>query len=146
MTEPGKFDPRHSGELLKHMDKQNEILMEAYRSMLHELQKLQVEEEMLMRKLYEVMSIRSSTKQPPLPLTSVERKGQGGKHCRMKTTPTHPIIVKELNSPLMKSIQIMRNSNDNSCWTQITYSIKRKEKHGSCHTLTLTIPDAVESA
>ncbi|XP_045823074.1 uncharacterized protein LOC123915854 isoform X1 [Trifolium pratense] len=63
MTEPGKFDPRHSGELLKHMDKQNEILMEAYRSMLHELQKLQVEEEMLMRKLYEVMSIRSSTKQ-----------------------------------------------------------------------------------
>ncbi|XP_045823077.1 uncharacterized protein LOC123915854 isoform X2 [Trifolium pratense] len=63
MTESGKFDPRHSGELLKHMDKQNEVLMEAYRSMLHELQKLQVEEEMLMRKLYEVMSIRSSTKQ-----------------------------------------------------------------------------------
>ncbi|GAU42906.1 hypothetical protein TSUD_86440 [Trifolium subterraneum] len=61
--EPGKFDPRHSGELLKHMDKKNEILMEAYRSMLHELQKLQVEEEMLMRKLYEVMSVHSSTKQ-----------------------------------------------------------------------------------
>ncbi|KAK2382930.1 hypothetical protein QL285_070437 [Trifolium repens] len=63
MMEPGKFDPRHSGELLKHMDKQNEVLMEAYRSMLHELQKLQVEEEMLMRKLYEVMSVHSSTKQ-----------------------------------------------------------------------------------
>ncbi|RYQ93115.1 hypothetical protein Ahy_B09g099381 [Arachis hypogaea] len=41
---------------LRHMDKQNEILMEAYRSMLHESQKLQVEEEMLMHKLYEVMS------------------------------------------------------------------------------------------
>jgi len=26
----------------RHMDKQNEVLMEAYRSMLHELQKLQV--------------------------------------------------------------------------------------------------------
>lgn len=78
--EPGKFDPRHSGELLKynslllvlftiwiscccccffslnwfwidsismflvnrHMDKQNEVLIEAHRSMLHQLQKLQV--------------------------------------------------------------------------------------------------------
>ncbi|XP_020208484.1 uncharacterized protein LOC109793425 [Cajanus cajan] len=50
------FDPRHTGELLKHMDRQNEVLMEAYRSMLHELQKLQIEEEMLMRKMYEVTS------------------------------------------------------------------------------------------
>ncbi|PNX79550.1 hypothetical protein L195_g035536, partial [Trifolium pratense] len=48
MTESGKFDPRHSGELLKHMDKQNEVLMEAYRSMLHELQKLQ---EMAIRRI-----------------------------------------------------------------------------------------------
>ncbi|XP_004505068.1 uncharacterized protein [Cicer arietinum] len=61
--ESGKFDPRNSGELLKHMDKQNEVLMEAYRSMLHEMQKLQVEEEMLMRKLYEVMSVHGLTKQ-----------------------------------------------------------------------------------
>ncbi|KAK7362845.1 hypothetical protein VNO77_04969 [Canavalia gladiata] len=60
--EPGKFDTGHCGELLKHMDKQNEVLMEAYRSMLHELQKLQVEEEMLMRKLYEVMSTHGLTK------------------------------------------------------------------------------------
>ncbi|KAK2429296.1 hypothetical protein P8452_42951 [Trifolium repens] len=60
--EPGKFDPGHSGELLKHMDKQNEVLMETYRSMLHELQKLQVEEEMLMRKLYEVMPVHGLTK------------------------------------------------------------------------------------
>ncbi|KAK2375410.1 hypothetical protein QL285_076301 [Trifolium repens] len=60
--EPRKFDPGHSGELLKHMDKQNEVLMEAYRSMLHELQKLQVEEEMLMRKLYEVMPVHGLTK------------------------------------------------------------------------------------
>ncbi|TKY49893.1 hypothetical protein E2542_SST27342 [Spatholobus suberectus] len=56
------FDPRHTGELLNHMDKQNEVLMEAYRSMLHELQKLQVEEEMLMRKMYQVMSAHGLTK------------------------------------------------------------------------------------
>ncbi|KAL1298848.1 hypothetical protein AAHE18_18G062600 [Arachis hypogaea] len=41
--EPGRFDPTYSSELLKHMDKQNEILMEAYRSMLHESQKLQLD-------------------------------------------------------------------------------------------------------
>ncbi|KAL9321587.1 hypothetical protein ACSQ67_009640 [Phaseolus vulgaris] len=50
------FDPRHTGELVKHMDRRNEVLMEAYRSMFHELRKLQVEEEMLMRKMHEVMS------------------------------------------------------------------------------------------
>ncbi|CAL5206248.1 unnamed protein product [Lathyrus oleraceus] len=61
--EAAKFEPKYSGELLKHMDKQNEVLMETYRSMLHELQKLQVEEEMLMRKLYEVMSVHGLTKQ-----------------------------------------------------------------------------------
>ncbi|WVY99698.1 hypothetical protein V8G54_025768 [Vigna mungo] len=55
------FDPRHTGELLKHMDRQNEVLMEAYRSMFHELRKLQVEEEMLMRKMNEVMSTHSVT-------------------------------------------------------------------------------------
>ncbi|MED6130644.1 hypothetical protein PIB30_002760 [Stylosanthes scabra] len=58
----GNFDPAHSAELLKHLDKQNEVLMEAYRSMLHESQKLQVEEEMLMHKLYEVMSAHGLAK------------------------------------------------------------------------------------
>ncbi|QCD95338.1 hypothetical protein DEO72_LG6g30 [Vigna unguiculata] len=56
------FDPRHTGELLKHIDRQNEVLMEAYRSMFHELRKLQVEEEMLMRKMHEVMSTHGLTK------------------------------------------------------------------------------------
>ncbi|KAK7327866.1 hypothetical protein VNO77_21959 [Canavalia gladiata] len=56
----------------RHMDKQNEVLMETYRSMLNELQKLQVltvpfdqfavEEEMLMHKLYELMSVHGLTK------------------------------------------------------------------------------------
>ncbi|XP_039114765.1 uncharacterized protein LOC120250069 [Dioscorea cayenensis subsp. rotundata] len=50
------MDPRNSAEMFKHLEKQNEALMETYRVMSHELHKLQVEEEMLMRKLYELMS------------------------------------------------------------------------------------------
>ncbi|KAK4416324.1 hypothetical protein Salat_2457900 [Sesamum alatum] len=49
------MDPKHSGDMLKHLEKQNELLMDAYRSMSHELHRLQVEEEMLMRKYYEFM-------------------------------------------------------------------------------------------
>ncbi|KAK4285290.1 hypothetical protein QN277_002010 [Acacia crassicarpa] len=54
--EPKQLDPKHSAELLKHLDKQNEFLQDSYKLMFTELQKLQVEEEMLMRKLYEAMS------------------------------------------------------------------------------------------
>jgi hypothetical protein len=50
------MDPKHSAEVSKHLDKQNQALMETYRAMSHELHKLQVEEETLMRKLYELMS------------------------------------------------------------------------------------------
>ncbi|KZV56822.1 hypothetical protein F511_33141 [Dorcoceras hygrometricum] len=50
------MDPKHSGDLFKHLEKQNELLMDAYRSMSHELHRLQVEEEMLMRKYYEYMA------------------------------------------------------------------------------------------
>ncbi|KAL3813680.1 hypothetical protein ACJIZ3_014948 [Penstemon smallii] len=50
------MDPKHSGEIFKHLEKQNELLMDAYRSMSHELHRLQVEEEMLMRKYYEFMA------------------------------------------------------------------------------------------
>ncbi|KAI4313178.1 hypothetical protein L6164_026177 [Bauhinia variegata] len=60
--DPGRLDPNHSGEIFKHLDKQNELLGEAYKSMLNEVQKLQVEEEMLMRKLYEIMSAQGLTK------------------------------------------------------------------------------------
>ncbi|XP_014501764.1 uncharacterized protein LOC106762388 isoform X1 [Vigna radiata var. radiata] len=66
------FDPRHTGELLKHMDRQNEVLMEAYRSIFHELRKLQVEEEMLMRKMHEIVlphgvTARVDKKEPVAP-------------------------------------------------------------------------------
>ncbi|XP_038903424.1 uncharacterized protein LOC120090017 [Benincasa hispida] len=56
------MDPKHTGEILKHLEKQDEFLMDAYRSMSHELHKLQVEEEMLMRKFYEIMSAHGLTK------------------------------------------------------------------------------------
>ncbi|KAL3753872.1 hypothetical protein ACJRO7_001163 [Eucalyptus globulus] len=56
------MDAKYSGETLKHLEKQNELLMDAYRSMSHELHKLQVEEEMLMRKFYELMSAQGLTK------------------------------------------------------------------------------------
>ncbi|KAI3930031.1 hypothetical protein MKW92_011646 [Papaver armeniacum] len=48
------MDGKYSAEMLKHLEKQSEILMEAYRSMSHELHRLQVEEEMLTHKFYEV--------------------------------------------------------------------------------------------
>ncbi|KAL7173751.1 hypothetical protein ACSBR2_033080 [Camellia fascicularis] len=50
------MDPRYTGEILTHLEKQDELLMDAYRSMSHEVHKLQVEEEMLMRKFFELMS------------------------------------------------------------------------------------------
>ncbi|KAI9089177.1 hypothetical protein K1719_029456 [Acacia pycnantha] len=59
--EPEQLDPKHCGYLLKNLEKQNEFLTESHRLMFHELQKLQVEEEMLMQKLYEVMSAHGIT-------------------------------------------------------------------------------------
>ncbi|KAJ3673697.1 hypothetical protein LUZ60_005689 [Juncus effusus] len=50
------MEPKHSAETLEHIEKQSELLTESYRAMSHELHKLRVEEEMLMRKLYETMS------------------------------------------------------------------------------------------
>ncbi|XP_019164710.1 PREDICTED: uncharacterized protein LOC109160900 isoform X2 [Ipomoea nil] len=55
------MDPRYAGETLKHLEKEYELLMEAYNSMSHELHTLQVEEEMLMRKFYELMTARGQT-------------------------------------------------------------------------------------
>ncbi|KAI9115399.1 hypothetical protein K1719_013718 [Acacia pycnantha] len=59
---PLSLDPKHSAELLKHLDKQNEFLQDSYKLMFNELQKLQVEEEMLMHKLYEAMPPYGLTK------------------------------------------------------------------------------------
>ncbi|KAL1821502.1 uncharacterized protein LOC108216850 [Daucus carota subsp. sativus] len=58
------MDPRYIQETSKHLEKQHELLWDTYRSMTHELQKLQVEEEMLMRKFYEAMSAQGLNKKP----------------------------------------------------------------------------------
>ncbi|KAJ4898773.1 hypothetical protein Rs2_12724 [Raphanus sativus] len=49
------MDPQHTGDLMKHLEKQNELLKETQMTMSHELQKLMVEEEMMMHKLCELM-------------------------------------------------------------------------------------------
>ncbi|KAG7022324.1 hypothetical protein SDJN02_16055 [Cucurbita argyrosperma subsp. argyrosperma] len=69
------MDPKHTGEILKHLDKQDELLMDAYRLMSHELHKLQVEEEMLMRKFYEIMSAHGLTKKSEDGLVSSISRG-----------------------------------------------------------------------
>ncbi|XP_009138503.1 uncharacterized protein LOC103862556 isoform X1 [Brassica rapa] len=49
------MDPQHTGDLMKHLEKQNELLKETQKTMSHELQTLMVEEEMMMHKLCELM-------------------------------------------------------------------------------------------
>ncbi|KAI3907085.1 hypothetical protein MKW92_029507 [Papaver armeniacum] len=49
------MEGKYSAEMFKHLEKQSEVLMDAYRSMSHELHRLQVEEEMLTHKFYEVI-------------------------------------------------------------------------------------------
>ncbi|KAG5238022.1 vesicular transport factor [Salix suchowensis] len=56
------MDPRYTGEILKHLEKQNELLKTSYNSMSDELHKLQVEEEMLMRKFYDLMAAQGLSK------------------------------------------------------------------------------------
>ncbi|XAR60628.1 hypothetical protein NMG60_11034077 [Bertholletia excelsa] len=72
------MDPRYTGEVLRHLEKQNELLMDAYRSMSHELHKLQVEEEMLMRKFYELMSAQGLTKKNEDDGNKAPDEGQNG--------------------------------------------------------------------
>ncbi|XP_078165068.1 uncharacterized protein LOC144559815 [Carex rostrata] len=65
------MEAKHSSKTLKHLEKQNECLIDSYRAISHELHRLQVEEQMLMHKLYEVMSAEGllgkekNMKQPP---------------------------------------------------------------------------------
>ncbi|PIM97643.1 hypothetical protein CDL12_29886 [Handroanthus impetiginosus] len=75
------MDPKHSADMLKHLEKQNELLMDAYRSMSHELHRLQVEEEMLMRKYYEFMAEQGLTekkKSSTINVTEDEESSQAG--------------------------------------------------------------------
>ncbi|KAL5721389.1 hypothetical protein ACHQM5_005041 [Ranunculus cassubicifolius] len=56
------MDNKYTGEMYKHLEKQYELLMEAYRLMSHERRRLEVEEEMLMRKFYHVTTNQDATK------------------------------------------------------------------------------------
>ncbi|KAL3646418.1 hypothetical protein CASFOL_011598 [Castilleja foliolosa] len=55
------MDPKHVGDVLRHLEKQMELQSEAYNSISRELHELQVEEEMLMRKYYEFMAAQDLT-------------------------------------------------------------------------------------
>ncbi|KAI3742845.1 hypothetical protein L1987_60541 [Smallanthus sonchifolius] len=76
------MDPKHTGEMLRHLEKQDELLMDAYRSMSHELHKLQVEEEMLMRSFYRLMEAQGLTK-----------KKQDGKDVSGESEPTESKVL-----------------------------------------------------
>ncbi|XP_050388122.1 uncharacterized protein LOC126805068 isoform X1 [Argentina anserina] len=56
------MDPGNLGEILKHLEKQNELLMKASQLVMQELSDLQGEEEMMMRKYYAIMSEHGKVK------------------------------------------------------------------------------------
>ncbi|XP_060188215.1 uncharacterized protein LOC132617262 [Lycium barbarum] len=56
------MDPKYTGETLKHLEKESELLSNAHKTMSDQLHTLQVEEEMLMRKFYELMSAHGLAK------------------------------------------------------------------------------------
>ncbi|TYI89091.1 hypothetical protein E1A91_D03G029900v1 [Gossypium mustelinum] len=56
------MDPRYTAEIFKHLEMQNELLLESHSSVSHQLHKLQVEEEMLMRKFHELMKAQAVNK------------------------------------------------------------------------------------
>lgn len=60
------MDPKYAGETLKHLEKESELLSNAHKAMSDELHRLQVEEEMLMRKFHELMSAHGLTKKKDL--------------------------------------------------------------------------------
>ncbi|KAK9090501.1 hypothetical protein Sjap_023678 [Stephania japonica] len=57
-----EIDSKYMEEMCKHLGKQSEVLVESYRVMSNELHRLQVEEEMMMRKFYEITSAERLTK------------------------------------------------------------------------------------
>ncbi|XP_004234652.1 uncharacterized protein [Solanum lycopersicum] len=60
------MDPKYAGETLKHLEKESELLLNAHKAMSDELHRLQVEEEMMMRKLHELISAHNLSKKKGL--------------------------------------------------------------------------------
>ncbi|KAJ0233468.1 Uncharacterized protein HA466_0281150 [Hirschfeldia incana] len=71
-----RMDPQHTGDLFKHLEKQNELLKEAHKTMSQEIQKLMVEEQMMMHKLYELtVTHRKNNKEMKRTQNVLEEKG-----------------------------------------------------------------------
>ncbi|XP_055828904.1 uncharacterized protein LOC129896936 [Solanum dulcamara] len=68
------MDPKYTGETFKHLEKETEILSNAHKAMSDELHRLQVEEEMLMRKFHELMSAHGLTKKKGINDNAEERQ------------------------------------------------------------------------
>ncbi|KAK4733504.1 hypothetical protein R3W88_007765 [Solanum pinnatisectum] len=68
------MDPKYAGETLKHLEKESELLSNAHKAMSDELHRLQVEEEMLMRKLHELILAHTQTKKKGLNDNAEERQ------------------------------------------------------------------------
>lgn len=66
-----------SGETLRHLEKQEELLRDVHNKMAHELHRLKVEEEMLMRKFYALSSSLGLSKKDPH-LLQIEGPAVGG--------------------------------------------------------------------
>ncbi|XVF58816.1 hypothetical protein PTKIN_Ptkin07bG0096600 [Pterospermum kingtungense] len=56
------MDPRYTGEILEHLEEENELLSKSHAAMSSKLRKLQVEEELLMRKFYKLMKAQGLNK------------------------------------------------------------------------------------
>ncbi|CAL5436137.1 unnamed protein product [Camellia sinensis] len=83
------MDPRYTGAILSHLEKQEELLMDAYRSISHEVHKLQVEEEMLMRKFYELMASQGLTKKSKADNTNVAGDSKNGQSSVLITVSSN---------------------------------------------------------
>ncbi|KAL3341379.1 hypothetical protein AABB24_025770 [Solanum stoloniferum] len=68
------MDPKYAGETLKHLENESELLSNAHKAMSDELHRLQVEEEMLMRKLHELILAHTQTKKKGLNDNAEERQ------------------------------------------------------------------------
>lgn len=96
------MDPRYTGEMLRHLEKQNDHLMDAYRSMSHELHKLQVEEDMLMRKFYELMSAQTPAKKNEEESSIVLDDGRNGQSNAIPVCSDEPIGESGVLTPVRK--------------------------------------------
>ncbi|KAF2612693.1 hypothetical protein F2Q70_00012922, partial [Brassica cretica] len=87
------MDPQHTGDLFKHLEKQNELLKEAHKTMSQELQKLMVEEQMMMHKLYEItVTHRKNNKEMKKTKNVLEGKETLEEASSLAMVPTETVL------------------------------------------------------